>query len=82
MKNISKPALLSLTFPLPPLDVQHTLVAALEAGRSEASRLRSKAKDTRAKAWRAFEKSVYAADPLETEAPLSSPKAAMTEADA
>jgi len=62
MKNISKPSLLSLTFPLPPLDVQRTLTAALMAGRTEAVGLRIEATAARAIAWTAFETAVYGAD--------------------
>ena len=66
MKNISKPALLSLEFPLPPPDDQRSLITALKAGRAEASGLRAEAAAARANAWRAFEASVYAADdPIE-----------------
>jgi type I restriction enzyme S subunit len=59
MKNISKPALLSLTFPLPPLDDQRVLIAALDHGRAQAARLRSDAAVARANAWTAFESAVY-----------------------
>lgn len=64
MKNISKPSLLSLTFPLPPLANQRTLIASLNAGRAEASRLRTEAAAARVNAWTAFETAVYAADAL------------------
>lgn len=63
MKNISKPSLLSLSFPLPPLDDQRALISALDAGRAEALRLRGEAAATRANAWAAFEAAVFAADP-------------------
>lgn len=62
MKNISKPSLLSLTFPLPPITDQRTLIASLNAGRAEASRLRTEAAAARVKAWTAFEAAVYAAE--------------------
>jgi type I restriction enzyme S subunit len=66
MKNISKPSLLSLTFPLPPIDDQRALIKALDAGRADAARLRAEATATRASAWAAFESAVYAADPEAT----------------
>lgn len=62
MKNISKPSLLSLTFPLPPIADQRTLIASLNAERAEASRLRTEAAAVRVNAWAAFEAAVYAAD--------------------
>ncbi len=73
MKNISKPSLLSLTFPLPPLDVQRDLTKALDAGRADAVRLRSEAITVRTNARAAFEGAVYAADPATVE-PLSVPE--------
>ncbi|MDT8854991.1 hypothetical protein RNZ50_08150 [Paracoccaceae bacterium Fryx2] len=63
MKNVSKPVLLSLTFPLPPIADQLALIAALDAGRLEAQRLRSEAAATRNNAWEAFEAAIFAADP-------------------
>lgn len=63
MKNISKPSLLSVTFPLPPLDDQRVLIKALDAGRADAARLRADAIAARASAWAAFEGAVYAAEP-------------------
>jgi type I restriction enzyme S subunit len=62
MKNISKPSLLSLTFPVPPLDDQRALIAAFDAGRAEAARLRNEAAAARAAAWTAFEAVVYTAE--------------------
>jgi type I restriction enzyme, S subunit len=62
MKNISKPSLLSLSFPLPPIADQRTLIASLNAGRAEASRLRTEASAARVKARTAFEAAVYAAE--------------------
>jgi type I restriction enzyme S subunit len=43
MKNISKPSLLALRLPLPPLDIQKSLVAAIHDARAEAARLRTEA---------------------------------------
>lgn len=42
MKNISKPALLDLNFPLPPLAIQGKLVAEIEATRSQVQHLKHK----------------------------------------
>jgi hypothetical protein len=64
MKNISKPSLLSLEFPLPPPDDQRSLITALNAGRVKAAGLRAEAAAARTNSWRAFEASVYAADPI------------------
>ncbi|MFQ3622404.1 MAG: hypothetical protein SNJ73_02550 [Acetobacteraceae bacterium] len=60
-KNIAKPALLALRFPLPPLDVQDTMIAALDAARAEAARLRAEAEALRVRAARGFEEAVYGA---------------------
>lgn len=79
MKNISKPALLSLRFPLPPLDHQRTLIAALNAARSDATRLRGEAVVILAAAWRAFEAAVYAADPASADPSATSANQAITE---
>ncbi len=59
MKNISKPALLELHFPLPSLERQKLLVIALEKARKESSRLRKNAKDKRQSAWAAFESALF-----------------------
>ena len=63
MKNISKPALLSLEFPLPPLADQKALVGALDNGRAQAAKLRIEASSLKAVAWREFEASVYSTNP-------------------
>jgi type I restriction enzyme S subunit len=60
MKNVSKPALLALTFPLPPLETQRELVAALADARSNAGALRNRAHEIRAAARAAFEAAIYA----------------------
>ena len=59
MKNISKPALLALTFPLPPLDVQQELVAALATARSRAAALREDAARDRIEARAVFEAAIW-----------------------
>ena len=60
MKNISKPALMSLTFPLPPKPEQVVMAKALADARAKAADLREKARKERAKAWTDFETAVYA----------------------
>jgi type I restriction enzyme S subunit len=63
MKNISKPALLELTFPLPQgtdgLDVQLELVSALRAARQSAKSLRAESKKIRDAAWSEFLNAVF-----------------------
>jgi len=60
MKNISKPALLSLSFPCPvDIDEQRSLIGKLEDARSGASTLRRQATAKRVNAWRAFEAAIY-----------------------
>jgi type I restriction enzyme S subunit len=60
MQKITKSGLNGLTFPLPPLDEQRALIAALEAGRAKAAALRLGAAALRASAWTDFEGAVYA----------------------
>ena len=55
MKNISKPALLALRIPLPPLAVQISLVAAVRAKRANIARLAAKAAGIAATARREVE---------------------------
>ena len=55
MKNISKPALMALRFPLPPLDVQQTLIGAIGQARVDALALRQQAKQLREQAKREIE---------------------------
>lgn len=50
MKNISKPALMALRLPLPPLDVQQTLITAIGQARADALALRQQAKQLREQA--------------------------------
>lgn len=70
MKNISKPALLGLTFPLPPLPEQQKMVQALGDARTTATSLRTDAARIRAQAWTDFEAAVYAAEDAEDAADL------------
>ena len=60
MKNISKPALMGLTFPLPPKPEQIAMAKALTDARVKATGLRELARKGRAQAWTDFEASVYA----------------------
>lgn len=62
MKNISKPALLGLTFPLPPVPEQQKMVQALTDARASGVQMRKDAATARAKAWTDFETAVYAAE--------------------
>jgi type I restriction enzyme S subunit len=80
MKKVSTGGLLSLIFPLPPLDDQRTLIATLDAGRAEASRLRTEAAAARVKAWAAFEAAVYAAEATTSAAAPNPANEALAEA--
>lgn len=60
MKNISKPSLLSLRFPLPPIVEQSAIVNELTSARSNAASQFKEAAETRARAWIGFEKAIYA----------------------
>jgi len=70
MKNISKPALLGLTFPLPPLPEQQKMVQALTDARTSGVQKREDAVQARAQAWANFEAAVYAAEDVQDAAPL------------
>lgn len=61
MKNISKPALMNLAFPLPSKDEQADMVAALNDARTTVADLRSQARKARAGAWKDFETIIYQA---------------------
>ena len=60
MKNVSKPVLMSLTFPLPPKPEQVVMAKALADARAKAVGLREEARKEHAKAWTDFETAVYA----------------------
>ena len=62
MKNISKPALMGLTFPLPPKNEQVAMTTTLADARAKAADLREQARKARAQAWTDFEASVYAVE--------------------
>lgn len=70
MKNVSKPVLLGLTFPLPPVPEQQKMVQALGDARTKASGMRANAAALRAQAWTDFEAAVYAAEDAEDAADL------------
>jgi type I restriction enzyme, S subunit len=63
MKNISKPALLALTFPLPQgpdgIKTQQKLIAVLRLARESAASCRLEAKRLRAEAWATFESTLF-----------------------
>jgi type I restriction enzyme S subunit len=59
MKNVSKPALMALRFPLPPLSVQHDLLDALHSARGKAAQMRRDAAVLRSRAADEFEAAVY-----------------------
>ena len=60
MKNIAKPALMNLTFPLPPKPQQISMANALAQAHARAVNLRQKASKARTDARNAFEAAVYA----------------------
>lgn len=59
MKNISKPALMGLTFPLPRKHEQIAMAETLASARVRAAALHEQARMARAKAWVDFEAAVY-----------------------
>ena len=59
MKNISKPALKALAFPLPPKQERVVMTASLVAARATAAGLREQAHEVRARAWTHFEAALY-----------------------
>lgn len=65
MKNISKPSLLSLLFPFPPLNVQRELVAEIEAKRAEIARLKAEAEELRNRTRREVEEMILGVCPVE-----------------
>ena len=62
MKNVSKPVLMGLTFPLPPKSEQVVMAKALTDACAHATALRERAQNECAKAWADFEAAVYAAE--------------------
>lgn len=61
MKNISKPALLDIRFPLPDVGTQHRLVREIESARKIAASKRSEAITLRQSAWATFESALFTA---------------------
>ena len=59
MKNISKPALLDLSFPLPEPKDQQALITELTTARQTAAAKRAEAQTLRASAWTAFESALF-----------------------
>lgn len=59
MKNISKPSLLGLEFPLPDIEVQEQLVENVASARATAVAKRSEAATLRQSAWAAFESALF-----------------------
>ena len=70
MKNVSKPVLMNLTFPLPPKSEQVAMVGVLAAARTQAAALREQARTMHITAWADFEATVYATEG-DTEVPAS-----------
>ncbi|MCA3443103.1 MAG: hypothetical protein INF52_06965 [Rhodobacter sp.] len=66
MKNVSKPVLMGLTFPLTPLPDQRKMVLSLTDARASGVQKRDEAAKARAKAWANFEIAVYSAEKVET----------------
>ena len=62
MKNISKPALMGLSFPFPPKPEQIAMAKALAGARADAASLREKARKERTGAWADLETAIYAAE--------------------
>lgn len=63
MKKITKPSLLALRFPLPPLDIQENIISEIEKKRKEARLLQDEAKDSQKKARLEIEKMILGTRP-------------------
>ena len=61
MKNISKPSLLGLEFPLPDIEVQEQLIEGVASARATAVAKRSEAATLRQSAWATFESALFTA---------------------
>lgn len=59
MKNISKPALLDIRFPLPDVGTQHRLVREIDSARKIAASKRAEAAALRQSAWATFEAALF-----------------------
>ena len=62
MKNITKPALMNLAFPLPPKPEQSAMAKALARACADSANLRERARKARASAWKDVEAVVYATE--------------------
>lgn len=65
MKNISKPALMGLKFPLPPLEVQKKIVSELNIKRNEANYLRDMARENLRRVKMEIEQMIFGTRPAE-----------------
>lgn len=65
MKNISKPALMALRFPLPPMEIQKSIISEIEAKRREARLLQDRVKENKNKVAREIEIMILGSYPLE-----------------
>jgi len=65
MKNISKPALMALRFPLPPLEAQKEIISELMAKRNEVRLLKISAKDHHQSSAKKIEKMILGTLPVE-----------------
>jgi len=65
MKNISKPALMALQFPLPPLDVQKKIISELRKKRKELNFLQDTARENLKSATNRVEKMILGLRPVE-----------------
>lgn len=66
MKNISKPALMELRFPLPPPRIQEEIVREIDERRREARGLQAYARARKVKAWEEIEQMILGTCPVET----------------
>lgn len=65
MKNISKPALMALRFPLPPLEIQEEIISEIEEKRKEARNLQNDARVSQKQAGLEIETMILGTRPVE-----------------
>lgn len=65
MKNISKPALMALRFPLPPLNIQEEIISEIEEKRREARNLQNDARVSQKQVGMEIEKMILGTRPVE-----------------
>lgn len=65
MKNIAKPALMALRFPLPPLDMQENIISEIQGKRKESRLLQDEAKNSQRKVGLEIEKMILGIRPVE-----------------